>query len=206
MSRSSWDEDTIKDVSYYTDLVAKHGISHRALDWGSIASQKLRFEVLAGMGNLAGASILDVGCGTGDFWGWLNEAGLLCKYAGVDVTPAMIELARLRFPDLQFDTGSISQYPGEAFDYVFASGIFAKRTREPFEFMCEHIVAMFERCRKGLAFNSLSTWGGHAEDGEFNADPEKAMEFCRTITPRLVLRHDYLPHDFTIYMYKSPVA
>jgi hypothetical protein len=54
-----------------------------------------------------------------------------------------------------------------------------------------------------VAFNSLSAWATDQEAGEFYADPLRVVDFCRRITPRVVLRHDYHPRDFTVYLYKT---
>ncbi|CDN13322.1 hypothetical protein RintRC_4207 [Richelia intracellularis] len=54
-----------------------------------------------------------------------------------------------------------------------------------------------------MAFNSLSSWGTQKESGEFYADPLATVKFCRTLTPWVILRHDYMQHDFTIYMYRE---
>jgi hypothetical protein len=57
-------------------------------------------------------------------------------------------------------------------------------------------------CRKAVAFNSLSAWAPAREPGEFYADPVAILTLCRELTPRLALRHDYHPRDFSLFMYK----
>ena len=61
---------------------------------------------------------------------------------------------------------------------------------------------MFRHCRKGTAFNSLSAWSPHKDADEFYANPLETLEFCRTLTPRLVLRHEYHQRDFTLLLHK----
>lgn len=53
-------------------------------------------------GNLA---VLDAGCGPGQDTDLLARAGL--EASGVDLSPAMVALARERRPDLRFDVGSL---------------------------------------------------------------------------------------------------
>jgi ubiquinone/menaquinone biosynthesis C-methylase UbiE len=63
----------------------------------------------------AGARVLDVGCGTGA----LLDAVRPAYGVGVDLSPAMVALARGRFPRLQFRVGDAEALePGEAFDWV----------------------------------------------------------------------------------------
>ena len=209
MNKELWHEDDERNIRYYSDLIETYGIDTRSLDWGSRESQAIRFSVLARVGKLDGASVLDVGCGMGDFYGWLKQERIEVNYTGIDITPGMIEIAQQRFPDacfkvvnlLKADDTLIKQY-----DYIVASGIFCHRLNEPFDFLKEMVKEMFHRCNKAVAFNSLSGWAPEKESGEFHADPLETVAWCRTLTPRVVLRHDYHPHDFTIYIYKKQNA
>jgi SAM-dependent methyltransferase len=209
MNNSGFQQDDENTIRYFTDLVAQNGIDPRSLDWGSRESQHLRFSVLAGIGSLQGAHVLDVGCGLGDFYEWLREQGYECDYHGIDITTAMISTARERFPDVRFDigtlTGEMEIAVGE-YDYVLASGIFYRRQMSAEGFMHRMLGAMYAHSRRGIAFNSLSLWAPDQETGEFYADPLATLEFCRTLTPWVVLRHDYHLRDFTIYLYRERQA
>ena len=200
-----WQEDDATNIAYYTELIKRYGIDSRSLNWGSAASQFLRFRVLAEVAPLEGCSLLDVGCGLGDFCSWFESQNITVNYTGVDIVPDMIELASKRFPDKNFElvnllnsTNRITQK-----DIVVASGIFAKRTQNPSEFFHAMITGMFETAGVAVAFNSLSIWAPEKELGEFYADPLETMAFCRTLTPWVTLRHDYHARDFTIYMYRN---
>jgi hypothetical protein len=63
------------------------------------------------------------------------------------------------------------------------------------------VAAMFERARQAIAFNSLSRWAPDMDVNEFHADPVKVLAICRNLTPWVVLRHDYHPGDFSVYLY-----
>src|SRR5262249_15240883 len=130
MTTAAWVEDDQRNIDYYTRLVQRYGIDSRAIDWGSAQSQQLRFEVLANVGGLRGTRILDVGCGLGDLLTWLGANQIEVDYTGIDITPEMINIAQGRFPRGRFLKGGLDTL-GESelgrFDYVFASGIFARR-------------------------------------------------------------------------------
>jgi 2-polyprenyl-3-methyl-5-hydroxy-6-metoxy-1,4-benzoquinol methylase len=203
-----WRKDNKKNIRYFTSLTTKYGIDIKALDWGSLESQQLRFAVLSQVGVLNGTSVLDVGCGMGDFYNWLQKKGFDIKYTGIDITPKMIEISRKRFPGICFeqkDLLDVKKKTFKSYDYVFTSGIFTYRQNEPFDFLKEMVKQMFKICRKAIVFNSLSCWAETKVDGEFYADPIKTLIFCRFLTPWVVLRHDYHPRDFTIYMYKRGI-
>lgn len=53
----------------------------------------------------ANGTVADVGCGPGHMTDQLARRGLSAH--GIDLSPAMIELARRNYPDLSFDVGSI---------------------------------------------------------------------------------------------------
>lgn len=205
MNHQTWSRDDERNIDFYNGLVERYGVDVRALNWGSRESQQLRFSVLAQVGQLNDKSLLDVGCGQGDFYGSLKEQEIKVDYTGIDLAPKMIEIARSRFPEARFETENLlapQSTLAADYDYVLSSGIFYYRQHEPFAFMKEMLARMFERCRLGLAFNSLSAWCGERDAGEFYADPLETLAFCRTLTPWLTLRHDYHPRDFTIYMHK----
>jgi SAM-dependent methyltransferase len=206
MSNSGFQQDDENTIRYFTDLVAENGVDPRSLDWGSRESQHLRFSVLAGIGSMQGTRILDVGCGLGDFYEWLRQQGIGCDYHGIDITPAMIAMARERFPEARFDvgtlTGDMDAIVGE-YDYIVASGIFYRRQISAMDFMHQMLGAMYAHCTRGIAFNSLSLWTSSQDAGEFYADPLATLEFSRTLTPWIVLRHDYHLRDFTMYLYRE---
>ncbi|GIJ53625.1 class I SAM-dependent methyltransferase [Virgisporangium aurantiacum] len=66
-------------------------------------------DVLDAAGVSAGSRLLDVGCGGGAACGAAAERGAIP--VGVDLAPAMVELARERYPELDFLVGSASDLP-----------------------------------------------------------------------------------------------
>lgn len=200
-------DEEAKTVRHYEGLYARHGDSHSALDWGSQAGQQLRFQVLAGIGDLAGASVLDVGCGLAHFADWLQQRAPSVRYTGLDIVPALLAAARKRRPDLRLVAGSIQDdgvLAGESFDYVFASGIFYTYAAGADRVLQSSVRRMWSLARRGVAFNALGT---HAPDqiaGEYYADPQAVLRFCRELSPRAELIIGYHPRDFTIYLHRDP--
>jgi len=198
--------DDRKTVQVFSDSLRQHGQDYRALNWGSREGQENRFRVLCEIGLADGDSLLDVGCGLGDLYDYLSRRDIAAGYSGLDITPDMVAAAAKRFPDARFQCGGLLggfDAPGGGFDYVFASGIFYLREERPFEHLQASVARMFHLCRKGVAFNCLSAWGGGAAGSEYREDPVRCLAFCRTLTPWVVLRHDYHPSDFTIYLRKE---
>lgn len=191
-------------VALYTRQVRALGPNHHGQGWVSRASQEQRFAVLADVGDLHGATVLDVGCGVADFYAYLQRRSVApSRYAGMDFTPAMLQTARRRFPQIPFHQGDILDLrePPETADYVVASGLFSHMNDA---LLRRALPTLFDLCRRGLAFNILSAWTPGEKADLFHADPAQTLLWCRTLTPWSVLRHDYQPHDFTIYLYREP--
>ena len=204
MNAHRWHKDNERNIQLYSELVGSHGYDVKALGWGSRESQAARFAVLSEVGKLTGASVLDVGCGLGDLYGWMIKKKLRVHYTGVDITPKMVERAQQRFPRTQFRLCDLldGSQPMARHDYVLSSGIFTHRNTFAFDFLAAMVRRMFDLSKRAVAFNCLSAWAEKKERGEYNADPLKVVSFCRQLTSRVVLRHDYHPHDFTVYLYR----
>ncbi|MEI8292955.1 MAG: class I SAM-dependent methyltransferase [bacterium] len=190
-----------KIANFYNKRVQAFGHDPLACDYGRAASQQRKFAVLASVTDYAGLSVLDVGCGFADYAGFLSDRHRDVEYHGIDLSPAMIEMARQARPDLDLRVANILDLPEDvSYDVVSANGIFyLLGTEAPF-LMRRLVGEMFRRSRRGVVFNSLSTWASIQEDGEFYADPLEVVAWCRELSPWVVLRHDYLPHDFTVFV------
>ncbi|MCS6243443.1 MAG: class I SAM-dependent methyltransferase [Opitutus sp.] len=207
---TSLDSSTARDdqttIAFFSKQLERHQEGPLAVNWGSQAGQDRRFAVLAGIGDMTGCRVLDVGCGLGGFYDWQLRQGLGLDYVGVDITPGMIEAARLRHPGVDFQVANVLATDPGQFDYVIASGIFYLRQHEPEAFLERMVTRLFGLARRGVAVNSLSTWSPRRDAGEFYADPVHTLEFCRSLTSAVVLRHDYHPGDFTLYLHQAAFA
>jgi SAM-dependent methyltransferase len=194
-------------ANYYQDLVQKYGHDPRACDYGRPQSQEIKFRVLSEAMPVKGRSVLDVGCGFADFHRFLRDRFGEVRYSGIDVCPAMVEEARRLDPHCEVKLANILDASiRERFDLVTANGIFYLLGDEAWSTMQEIVRRMYAVAEHAVAFNSLSSWAEDKDPGEFYADPAEVLQFCRTLTPWVLLRHDYHPRDFTIYMYKTAKA
>ncbi|MCM8532323.1 MAG: class I SAM-dependent methyltransferase [Lentisphaeraceae bacterium] len=197
----SYNKDDLQNIEYYQNRFKKFGRSYETLNWGSKESQELRFSIFSEIGRLNNKKLLDIGCGLGDYYNFLTDNKIDCSYKGIDLVEDLVGEAKQLFPEATFEVEDLFSMEAE-YDFIFASGIFYLRKEKPFEYMKAVIEKMFSLCTNGVAFNSLSTWALKTDDGEFCADPVKVLEFCKSITQNLVLKHDYHPSDFTVYMYR----
>lgn len=169
-----------------------------AVAWSSAEAQRLRFDVLLDVLDPRCASILDVGCGAGHLVEALEARGFAGRYLGVDALPEMVERARARRPDRAFEVAALADLAdGPTFDVVVASGVFVVAREDE---LAAAVPALWARARRAVAFNCLSAWAPVRAPGELHADPVATLALCRLLTPRVALRHDYLPNDFTIHL------
>jgi len=174
--------------------------------WGSTDSQDKRFSVLTEIGDLDNRTILDVGCGLGAYFDYIRNTYPNLLYTGVDINPNMIQEAQQRHSDIKFIhtdiTSDTHALKGRKFDYVFLSGalnLSANKHRDTIENIMKE---MFALANKGVAINFLSIFSDYLSPGEYYCNPEEILRLAFSITQKVTLRHDYMPHDFTIYLYK----
>jgi ubiquinone/menaquinone biosynthesis C-methylase UbiE len=85
-------------------------------------------ELVRQLGLSPGASVLDVGCGTGRLASWIAKTlGGTSRVIGMDPLLERIAIAQARVPEASFHVGQaedLSMYPDEAFDAVTMSSVF----------------------------------------------------------------------------------
>lgn len=195
MSKDYWK----KNLDYYTDTHKQHPGEAQGLDW-SEASQKIRFKVLAEAvkDRSPDDSILDVGCGYGDLSKYTDWTS---RFHGIDLNPHMIEEAKKRYPSLTFSTANLEEI-ADTYDWVLASGPFNLKTDDYQEMIQEVIQEMWRLCKKGGTFNILVEGSDIINDEMHFYDPGLVLNYCRTVTPKVVCWIDYLPHDATFALYR----
>jgi SAM-dependent methyltransferase len=199
------ESDKTRISSHFERLLDGFGFNLQGLDYGRPESQRIRFEVLAEAIPDRDARLLDVGCGLGDYADFLAERRPRIVYSGVDLTEKMVAEARRLHPNLDLKVADILDPSfNEHFDVVTAIGIFYLLGGDAFSTARRLVRRMWELCGCVLAFSTLSTLAPNKQPGEFYADPTEMLRFCLQLTPWCVLRHDYLPHDFSVYMFREP--
>lgn len=191
-------------IKRYEDKLAKFGYSPKTVGWRDKEQQELRFKILQEIGDLDGRSILDIGCGFGDFYDFLVKKGLKIDYTGYDISPRIINRAKKRHPHVNFEVKDISiEHVNVKFDYVFESGIFNHQIADNIKYAKKTIVKMFELCNIGIGFNMVTNYVDFEEDHLFYYSPEQFFKFAKKISRFVTLKHDYPLYEFTIYIHKK---
>ena len=192
----------------YADWLAEHGAAtSQGVGWNDPALQVLRFDLLVGvMEGDEPVAVADFGCGTGALFAYLAARAApppLGAYAGYDLVPAMVDAARELHPDprARFEVGTEVR---EEVDYVLASGAFALSADAPdadWEAHVQRVLqGLWERSRRGLAFNLLSRGVEVVEPAVYTGDPEMWARWCSSALPGALVALRYGPPlpDFTV--------
>jgi len=154
---------------YPEKLKANGNSSERAVGWNSPESQLSRFKAIYHyLKDDKRASVIDLGCGLGDLYGYLKEKGFEGKYLGIDLVPEMVEAASDKYPEAEFKLADIMEEDLKA-DYLVGSGIMSVKISQQddqWQWVQRLIKRMFELADKAAIFNfldskyirSFSTW------------------------------------------------
>jgi len=184
--------------SIYKTLYAKHRCSHRSLHWSDPVHQWERFRILSQIGELKGRKILDIGCGLGDFFSYLQQERIHGHFVGFDIVEEFLSEARERHPKIRFEHCNVLSKPlTEKFDYVFASGVYAFGNRTFFQALTKEA---FRLAKHGYAFN---LYHSRYDRRFFRFSQEEIYTFCKSLEPRrIVVKKNYLDDDTTFFLYK----
>lgn len=205
--------ELLSDVEkYYTAKLVEHGATPRGVDWNGDASQTLRFEQLEKLISPGPHfSVNDIGCGYGAMFDFLKRRHLDVDYAGVDISPDMIDAANRRFQDDTRATFAVGSQPQRIADYGFASGIFnvrLGRTDQEWQaYMAATLDIITQTSRRGFAFNCLTSYSDpeRMRTDLYYASPTAIFDLCKRRYSRHVsLLHDYGLYEFTILVRKDP--
>lgn len=200
----------IKDIAtvqaYHRDRIHQFGAgSSEALGWKNRQSQFSRFAELCRLADFSACSVLDLGCGHGDLFAYLDERYAGVTYTGIDQTDAFLELAVQRYGSRANCTFYRAEFGSVALpeaDYVLCSGALNYRHSEP-GYLQRMIVKFFSAARQGMAINLLRRVD--FPDGVLVAyDPDEVLDFCRKIAPHAVM-HDCgaAADNYTVLLYRN---
>lgn len=201
--------------AYYKDRFATYDDSLAAVQHGSREGQEARFRLLSRQ-IYDSDTVIDIGCGFGDFLPFLRQGGFKGQYIGLDFVEEFIAVAkdRNRDEDAHFEVFNVlGPKPLPQADYAVQSGIFnnAMGSGENRRLLETTLTKMAESTRKGFAFNFLSTYVEFTDPTLFYFDPGEVLGFCRPLAPFVSLRHDYVlknggfPYEVTVYASMAPI-
>ena len=200
------DMDLAREEECYRSCYYLYGYSHKALRW-SKDIQHIRFDILTSQYNFKGKSVLDIGCGFGDLNKILKKFSPY-RYLGVDLVNEFINEGNVRFgsDSIRFEHGDFLEKEFNIkIDYAIASGIFNHKFVhcDNYEFIEFVMTKAFDLVCDGLAFDFLSDKATHQYEDLFYSSPDEILKMAYKKTKNVILRNDYMPFDFSIFLFKD---
>ena len=198
-------------AAYYSAKLDAHGSTPQGVDWNGIDSHERRHrQFLYLLGGNPNASVIDLGCGFGDFLRFLRTEGYQGPFTGYDIAPSMIEKARQIHGENEDHRWRVGDEPTETADFAVASGIFNVKGDVPNEvwslYVQQTIDTLARAGRRGFAFNllSMSSDPDRRRPNLYYADPADMLSLCLSRYGRSVaLLQDYGLYEFTVIVRSS---
>lgn len=202
-----------KIKTLYSDNLNKFGVQSKAVGWKTTDCQELRFKQICKLfqGTLTPFELLDYGCGFGSIASYIHQKSefKLSAYHGYDISKEMLDEARHNLAQENFQVKLFNdpEITTQA-DYGVVSGTFNVKfdaTKDDWKnFISRVLNSLNSNCRKGFAFNLLSTYVDWQEPHLFYGDPCFWFDFCKThFSKQVTLLHDYPLWEWTILVKKD---
>lgn len=199
-------------MDWYGNALSEHQIDSKSVGWKSSKEQYLRFHKLFNVvddASLNEPSVYsDYGAGYGEMFKFLNERCNVARYDGYEINSSMLKKGEQYLKDERVKFIGSTEMQEEA-DYTFVSGTFNVRMKNDSHswenYIKETILHLFEKSRKGLSFNCLTSYVDWKQEDLFYADPKVFFDFCKTkLSKYVILLHDYPLYEWTLCVRKDP--
>lgn len=201
-----------KTVEVYQRLYDEHGYSIKTLGCDK-GKQFLRFHQLTSDWDLSGARILDVGCGFGDFVGYMDALGISnFSYLGIDLVNSFVLEGRQRYGSRNVEFACddfLSMDIDKEFDFVISSGIFNLKVEGVDDYIRIQATLrkMFDLSTQAISADFLSDrveyLNHNGQFRNFTSSPEKILSMAYSLSRNVALKNTYFPFEFAVTVYKD---
>lgn len=192
-------------ISRYRNRYKKFGYSPAALGWLK-GKQELRFDILTSLYDFNDKSVLDIGCGFGDLVVTLRRKADVFKYLGCDLCFDLVDEGKKRYPGAQFVVGDFLETEfNDKIDWAIASGPFNYKFQhmDNYSFIKSVMVKAHGLVTDGFSFDFISNKVDYKDDHIFYSAPDKVLSMAYELSRNVVLRSDYMPFEFSIFVFKD---
>jgi SAM-dependent methyltransferase len=201
------DNINAKQIEKYNAVAEKCGISSKSVLWDDPQTQYLRFYELVKHLDLNDSRkmLLDVGCGNGELYKFLNFLGYRGRYVGYDINEMLLAQARSRFQNVDVQCRDImSEEIAQRYDCVVLSGLFNVNVGQTLDWVRDFLKKMFALSSNMMVFNMISTHVNFRDEGMYYMDPAEVLSFCiDNLSKRTTLAHHNLPYNYTVTVFKD---
>ncbi|MEY7849458.1 methyltransferase domain-containing protein [Natrarchaeobius sp. A-rgal3] len=191
-------EEEIEEM--YERRIEEKGTTPEGLYWDSAESMAIRFDAALDMYDFSGKRVLDVGCGFGDFYEHMCDTECEpAEYYGVDISESVLDVARGRFPDCEFERRNITRRPFDdrQFDIAVVFGALNHKLNiVDNEVYFRRVLRSCCASSDAVLVNALSRYREGDwpwEESVHYHSPEKAFGYAQELGRDVVLKHDFPP-------------
>jgi ubiquinone/menaquinone biosynthesis C-methylase UbiE len=195
------EQEKRETLARYDARLNEFGHDPRTLGWSKLQHQ-LRYEILLSYWKLSGADLLDFGCGFGDMYGYCQATGRSeVRYHGIDLNPRLIAEGLKRYPDADLVAcDAVAKGLPASYDVIVASGLYNFRLKDNLGFIAETFRMFAAGCRQGFSANFITNRTDFKAADHYYADPCTVLDLCYKYSRRVLLRQDYMPFEFTVFV------
>lgn len=184
----------IDSEKFYLSSINKYGLSAKGVNWVSKETQELRFKIILSMLPNNIDTLVDAGCGFGDFYTYLQANNLKCnKYTGIDSLDKMCSIA-IENTKQEIILANITKDALPQAQYYICSG--AMNVLNNFE---THLFIRncFMASKKAFIFNILH---GNKQSDTYNyLSTQKIQAIAKELHVRHVeIQDNYMQNDITV--------
>jgi SAM-dependent methyltransferase len=197
-------DDASLVIQRYQRRIAEHGATFASLNSGSEEKQAIRQWVHASALRGERPSVLEIGCGLGDFYKYLIGQKRDCAYHGYDIVPEYIAECRRTYPQSKFDVRNIFlDGIDSTYDTVVMSQVLNNRYQKSdnMQVMQRALELAFQHTRVSVSVDMLSTYVDFRNPDLFYYSPEDIFRMAKAIAPRVLIRHDYRAFEFCVQLF-----
>jgi SAM-dependent methyltransferase len=195
------EQEKRETLARYDARLDEFGHDPRTLGWSKF-QHELRYEILLSYWKLPGADLLDFGCGFGDMYAYCEASGRgEVRYHGIDINPRLIAEGLKQYPgaDLSVCDAAANGLP-MSYDVIVASGVYNFRLKDNLRFIAETFRIFAAGCRQGFSANFITNRTDFEDADLYYADPCTVLDLCYKHSRRVLLRQDYMPFEFTVFV------
>jgi trans-aconitate methyltransferase len=191
-------------IDRYNERLKAHGYNPKSLGWGEKDRAALRFEILSSLWDFEGKKVLDFGCGFGDLGNFISKKYNQFEYIGVDINENLVATGKEMYPNADLRVGDLLKGEfTEPVDFVLSSGVFNHKLSDNVKFIESCFEQFNQIATKGIAVNFLSDKVDFQYEYTYHTNPAWALDLAYKFSKRVVLRNDYMPFEFTIFIFKD---
>lgn len=189
-------------IDHYENQFKQYGYSPKTLGWKN-GRHKLRYYILLSQWKFEKNSLLDFGCGFGDMYDFCTKNGYQLDYNGVDLSAQLIETGKKIYPEANLWVGdALKDGLPKRYDFIVSSGVHNLKIDDNWGFIQATFQLLDKYSTLGFALNFLSNKVEYTLEHAYHSDPAQILDLAYQYSSRVVLRNDYMPFEFTIFVDK----